>query len=270
LTGLRRVTPGSPTPFIEMTFDELEPYPGMDGVLVNGDMEDWDAGTAVAPTGWTLQGAGATVAKNITAGQCDEGAASASITAAAAFSRLTQDMVLVATQLPLSWWQGREITVTVRARATVAGRIFLRVADGITNFDSGFHTGGGACETLTGGTVGSPCVLNAAATIANVIVGIAAGGATTAQFDDVRVYLRAESFAECLRPDLYDGYTAIRTFLRQEDSSGSLFQLAADLHGLQPERCPVPAVRTILSDPTHGLGKTVDAASFDAAEIDMS
>src|SRR4029077_5181710 len=170
LTGLRRVTPGSPTPFIEMTFDELEPYPGMDGVLVNGDMEDWAPGTAVAPTGWTLQGAGATVAKNITAGQFDEGAASASITAAAAFSRLTQDMVLVATQLPLSWWQGREITVTVRARATVAGRIFLRVADGITNFDSGFHTGGGAFEAPTDGPLRSAAVLESGATNAHAHV----------------------------------------------------------------------------------------------------
>jgi hypothetical protein len=141
----------------------------------------------------------------------------------------------------------------------------VRVFDGVTNFASGIHTGSGLFETLVVGTDAIPCVLNAAATEVTVMLRIVTTNQTV-QFDNVRVYLRAQSFAECLRPDLYDGYTAIRTFLRQEDSSGSLFTLVADVHGLQPERNPVRAIRTLLSDATHGLGKAVDAASFDAAE----
>src|SRR4029077_19240256 len=82
ITGARRITPNGATPTVAVDFVELEPYPGEDATLVNGGMEDWDAGSTVAPTGWNINGAGATVAKNTTAGQFDSvlGSASASLT----------------------------------------------------------------------------------------------------------------------------------------------------------------------------------------------
>ena len=265
LTGLRRVNPNVTGLPFTMGFTELEPYPGMDGVLINGAMEDWDSGPTSAPDGWTLTGAGATVAKNITAGQFAEGNASASLTRAGANTNLFQNVVANAPQLPISWWQGREVTLTARVRASVAATVCIRLNDGVVITDSPFHSGSGLFETLTVGTVLAPYIINAAATTLSVTLRIAPTNAT-AQFDDVRLYLKAKNWNECLRPDLYDGYTAIRTFLRQEDASGSLFRLVADANGLQPERNPIRAIRTLLSDPTHGLGRPVDATTFDVAE----
>jgi len=76
----------------------------------------------------------------------------------------------------------------------------------------------------------------------------------------------AATWADAMLTHIYPGYTALRARLRQEDAGNNLYQLFASCVGLTAERNPARAIRTILSDPTHGLGRLVDPVSFDAAE----
>ena len=76
----------------------------------------------------------------------------------------------------------------------------------------------------------------------------------------------ATSWSEVARTDLYAGYTAVRFALRQVDSSNAFFRMYANVRGLWPERNFARAVKTMMSNSAWGLGRTVNGASFDAAE----
>lgn len=66
-----------------------------------------------------------------------------------------------------------------------------------------------------------------------------------------------------------NAYTVIKPILRQQDFQNGLHVIHAGVTGFSAERNAVRALRTILSNTTWGLGKSVNAASFDAAEALM-
>ena len=137
--------------------------------------------------------------------------------------------------------------------------------DSITYTASPFHTGGGSYEWLTFSHTITPGATYLF--VACVILGADPGDNSTAQFDACEVLVPARSWEEALRTDTDAGATVLRFFQRQDDSSDNLYQLIADGHGVASLANPARAVRTLLTDPVSGLGKTVNAASFDAAEL---
>jgi hypothetical protein len=143
--------------------------------IFNGDAEIWGAGPSAAPTGWTLAGAGATVARTTTAGQFKSGTAAASMTRAGTDCSLYCDVAAV--WPPAASWQGLTVTFGAWVRATVASRALVSINDGVGNSNSAFHSGGGGFEFLT-----VTRTLNAAAT--SVLCGLVVmTGNTTAQID---------------------------------------------------------------------------------------
>lgn len=114
-------------------------------LILNGGLEDWRDGTAVAPFRWNLVGAGATVARDGT--NFKHGTFSASLT------RVTNDCQLERDAIAEAGGQGyirsRQYTFAAWVRATVAARVRLRLNDGVGSTFSAYHTGGSAFELLT-------------------------------------------------------------------------------------------------------------------------
>jgi hypothetical protein len=113
----------------------------------NGNFERWGAGASAVPTGWTLAGAGASVARDATNKKV--GSYSAALTRAGTNCTLTQDVDLIAEHGPVGWWQGRRVTLGAWVRATVASQARLQLNDGVGTTSGADHTGGGAWEWLT-------------------------------------------------------------------------------------------------------------------------
>ena len=67
----------------------------------------------------------------------------------------------------------------------------------------------------------------------------------------------------------YSGLTTVRFTRRQVDWQNALYPIYADVTGLSAERNFARAVKTLLSDSTYGLGQSVNAASFTAAEAQV-
>lgn len=143
----------------------------------NGDFEVWGAGVAAAPTGWTVVGAGATVAKNTTAGQFKIGTASVALTRVGTDCQLSQDVDLIQGFGPAARWIGKTLTFGCWVRATVANRGRLRLTDGPDASVSAYHSGGGAFEFLT-----VTHTMNAATTLVGLRFEVD-NGDTTVQFD---------------------------------------------------------------------------------------
>lgn len=155
--------------------------PGGFNFVRNADLEVWLAGTAVAPTGWALTGAGATVARDGTNKKLNS--------FAAAVTRVGNDCYLgqnvAALVGPAAWWQGKKVTVGAWVRATVASRARLAINDGVGTTNSSYHTGGSAFEWLQ-----VTRDINGAATQVEVRLVVDTGN-TTAQFDGVALVLGA-------------------------------------------------------------------------------
>lgn len=145
--------------------------------LFNSSMEIWGAGASAAPTGWTLTGAGASVAKNTTAGQFKLGAASAAVTRAGTDCYLAETVDTMSGHGPAAWWQSKEITLGCWVRATVASRARIAIYDGVGTTYSSYHTGGSSLEFLT-----VTRTLDAAATEVTARLYVDTGD-TVAQFD---------------------------------------------------------------------------------------
>ncbi len=141
----------------------------------NGDQEIWGAGTSAAPTGWTLTGAGATVAKDT--GNKKISLASAAVTRVGNDAALFQDIDTIPGFGPVARWQGRTVGIGCWVRATVAGRGAFYVDDGSLFAKTAFHNGDGTFQFLS-----TVFTLGAGATRVR-IQGIVEGGNTTVQFD---------------------------------------------------------------------------------------
>jgi hypothetical protein len=162
-TGSAWTTVATPSPALNHAF--------------NSSMEIWGAGAAAAPTGWTLSGAGATVAKNTTAGQFKLGAASAALTRVGTDCMLYQDIDTIADYGPVDRWQGRTVSFGCWVRATVASRAKISIEDGVGSTASSFHSGGSTYEFLT-----VTRTIDAAATRVRIRLEVVTGN-TVAQFD---------------------------------------------------------------------------------------
>jgi phage-related protein len=106
-----------------------------------GNMEDWDAGDAAAPSEHTLAGASATVAKESTI--VKQGSYSAKVTRVGADATLYHDFPDFAD------YKGRRVTFGCWVYATVADRARIAIDDGVDDSESSYHTGASAWEFLT-------------------------------------------------------------------------------------------------------------------------
>ena len=113
-------------------------------LLSNGNFENWSAGTAVAPDGWTLGGAGASVAREATI--IKQGTYSAKLTRAGTDCSLKQS---IHTTKGIAYWKGRKITISKWVYATVANRARIIISDAVGSTASSYHTGDSTWQLLT-------------------------------------------------------------------------------------------------------------------------
>jgi len=120
-------------------------------LLLNGSVEKWGAGAAVAPDGWTLTGASATTARNGAGAQVKIGNYSADVVRVGTDAYLGQIVTtpLVFPNAASAYWQSRTVTLAAWVRATVASRCRVGINDGVASTFSTYHTGGSAFELLT-------------------------------------------------------------------------------------------------------------------------
>lgn len=160
---------------------KLDGYPAqsalvLNTVLTNGGLEVWQRGAgpftatgAYTADRWQLQlgtGGTASVAKDTTNYAAGSGAcASIAYTHGTAVSALIQPLEDYA-QL-----RGRTLALSARIRGTVANGARVRLSDGTTNWYSGYHSGGGAYETLS-----VVATIPAGATSVNAALELAASG----------------------------------------------------------------------------------------------
>src|SRR5262245_12698291 len=121
---------------------------GFYNMAFNGDFESWGNGPTAAPTGWSLIGAGMTAIKMANATRFKIGTASAQLARAGTDGYIFQDFSLF--NGGVTYLIGRTVTAGCWVRATVPGRAFLGLRDGITgDSTSPAHSGGGQFEWLT-------------------------------------------------------------------------------------------------------------------------
>ena len=145
----------------------------------SGNTDYFDSATAyeqLSPTGWTLSGAGATVARE--EGTVKLGTYSAKLTRNGADLNLNQDITTVLGGLSAA--KGKTITIGAWVYATVASRACVQLYDGISGTTT-YHSGVAGWEYLT-----------ATHTISNSATAIKAfmtmlNGDTTAYFDGAMV-----------------------------------------------------------------------------------
>ena len=114
--------------------------------LTNGDFETWSGGASAAPDGWTLAGAGASVAREGTTIKI--GTYSAKLTRSGADCQLGQDITNAGGH-NLAYWKGRTITLGMWVYATSASKGYLIINDGVANYNSSDHPGDSAWHYLT-------------------------------------------------------------------------------------------------------------------------
>ncbi len=143
----------------------------------NGGFEFWSAGAAAAPDGWTLRGAGASVARE--AATVRHGVYAAALTRAGADCdlgrSLTRDLG------GLAYLRGRRFTIGGWVNAAAANRARLELDDGAAAAVSAYHPGGSVWTWLTAAIVVDPAATGLTARCA-----LRQGGAT-ARFDALTV-----------------------------------------------------------------------------------
>jgi len=114
--------------------------------FVNGDFEIWSDGTSAAPDGWAYWGAGSTLTKETT--NVKTGAASVKVIRAGTNTQITQ---VVSTARGINYWKGREMTVSVWVKTSVASgvKILIYESGSAQATSSSYHTGSGDWELLT-------------------------------------------------------------------------------------------------------------------------
>jgi len=110
-------------------------------LLANGDFESWSAGTAVAPDGWVLTGASATVARSASQ---KIGTYSCALTRVGTNCNIANTLTTYNTTL-----KSRKVTFSCWVYATVASRARIRISDGVGAEYSSYHTGGSSWELLS-------------------------------------------------------------------------------------------------------------------------
>jgi len=142
-------------------------------LLYNTEFERWENGTAIAPTGWTLGGVGATIARD--AVNQRKGTYCAAVTRAGADTTLAQNII------PFEHLKGRQVTAACWVKASVASRAMISINDGVGQNTSIYHTGSGSYELMTVSKK-----VSAAAAYLVLYLQVVTGN-TTAYFDQVIV-----------------------------------------------------------------------------------
>jgi hypothetical protein len=122
-------------------------------VILNDTFIIWDAGDAAAPTGWTLAGAGAAVARAGT-GLGDTkrkvGDFCAKVTYGSATAQLYQQPLPAAAYSRLDHLDGETVGFGAWVWASAASQSRIYCSDGASLTYSSYHTGGSAWEWLSG------------------------------------------------------------------------------------------------------------------------
>jgi hypothetical protein len=140
-------------------------------LIPNSSFEVWENGTAVPPDGWTLTGAGASVARSTTT---KTGLYSAAITRSGTDCHLSRDVYAT---LGSTYIRSRPLIVGAWVYATVASRALVRVSDGVTTWFSSYHTGDSTWQWLT-------VAITPGSSVTQLVVGGQVDtGNTTAYFD---------------------------------------------------------------------------------------
>lgn len=150
--------------------------------LRNGSYESWSLGVTAAPDGWTLSGAGATVARNTTANQIQDGLASCNVTAALnTVTRLSQTLTISTTQN--TRLRGQQVVLAKRVLVSTAARVSVELDDGVAAATTSLqHTGSGAFETLA-----VTITVDSAATQIKCSLLISSGASITATMDAAKL-----------------------------------------------------------------------------------
>jgi hypothetical protein len=164
--------------------------------IFNGDFEMWANGTTVAPDGWELVGAAATIARESTIVKIS--IRSAKLTRAGTDCSLKQ--YPISTLVP-NYIQGRTFTLGCWVYATVASRALITINDGVGATSSSYHTGNSTWQFLT-----VTRTLSSSATTLVVQLEVVAGN-TSAYFDGATIIEGATPFAFQPKPLNYGGNT---------------------------------------------------------------
>ncbi len=135
--------------FVEVTDTGVDVYgittSGLKNELVNGDFNDWTAGTSSNPDYWTTSGTGRTIAQD--ASDPVVGSYSLKLTRSGAATYLSQANIHL--DKGIAYWQGRTVTAGAWVKTSVSsGTVRIYINDGTQTY-SDWHTGGGAWEFLT-------------------------------------------------------------------------------------------------------------------------
>lgn len=136
--------------------------------VYNGDFRVWGAGTAAVASGWALSGAGATVARNTTAGQYAWGPAGLALTRVGTDCNVSQTVSNNVSYGPIASWRGKQIIAGMWVYATVASRARISISDGVTTNYSGYHPGDSTLRFLAVSMVvstGSPTGISIGAVV---------------------------------------------------------------------------------------------------------
>lgn len=114
-------------------------------LFYNGSFQAWNAGTTTNPDGWTLSGAGASIARNGT--RFKQGTYSAAITRNGADAALTQQGFV--TEYGLSYLKGQQVVLSAWVWASVANTTRLSLNTVANSAHSPFHPGDSAWHFLT-------------------------------------------------------------------------------------------------------------------------
>lgn len=137
---------------------QAKAFLGSRNVVLNGDLEDWANGGALAPDNWTLSGAGAAIARTGPA-MADtftfgSGTYAAKLTRAGADVRLTQTVVSAGAYPGYEDFEGMSVSMGANGKTSIASHLRIVVDDGASTTTGGatgngtHHTGGGTQEWL--------------------------------------------------------------------------------------------------------------------------
>lgn len=114
-------------------------------LLYNGGMEAWNAGVSVAPDGWSITGAGATIERSNT--QVKQGVWSAKITRAGADVAVTQQEFV--NEFGMSYLKGKQVIFGAWVWASTANTTRLTVNAITAAANSQYHTGNSTWQYLS-------------------------------------------------------------------------------------------------------------------------
>lgn len=115
-----------------------------ENILPNSSFEAWERGIAAAPDGWTLAGAGATIAQEATT--IYHGVYSAKITRVGADATFVADIY---SRFGKTYPRSKQITFSAWVFSATASIARLRINDGVTVSNSSYHPGGSAWAKLS-------------------------------------------------------------------------------------------------------------------------